>query len=95
MQIPMALQKDLTIALFIAFAVCAVLSKFLIPVLRRLKIGQTEREEGLDSHKKKRVSVLCQEKQSRKLFFCVIFKNGSRGFASVVTKRNVTIVTQY
>lgn len=36
-----------------AFAVSAVSGKFLIPFLRRLKAGQTEREEGPRSHLKK------------------------------------------
>ena len=38
---------------FIAFAVCAVLGPFVIPALRRLKFGNTEREEGVQSHLKK------------------------------------------
>ncbi len=38
---------------FIAFAVCTVLGPFVIPALRRLKFGNTEREEGVQSHLKK------------------------------------------
>lgn len=36
-----------------AFAVSAVSGKFLIPFLRRLKAGQTERDDGPESHLKK------------------------------------------
>lgn len=44
---------DIVIPFFIAFAVCAVLGPFLIPYLHRLKFGNTEREEGVQSHLKK------------------------------------------
>ena len=40
-------------SLLIAFAAAVVLGPMLIPVLRRLKMGQTEREEGVQSHLKK------------------------------------------
>ncbi len=40
-------------ALIIGFAGSAVLGPILIPVLRRLKMGQTERQEGVQSHLKK------------------------------------------
>ena len=36
-----------------AFAICAVMGPFLIPFLHRLKFGQSIREEGPESHKKK------------------------------------------
>lgn len=36
--------------MLIAFAVSAVSGKYLIPYLRRVKAGQTEREYGLESH---------------------------------------------
>lgn len=39
--------------LFVSFIATVVLSIFLIPVLRRLKIGQTERTDGPKSHFKK------------------------------------------
>ncbi len=41
------------VALLIAFALSAVLGPILIPVLHRLKFGQTIREEGPQSHLKK------------------------------------------
>ena len=41
------------IPLLIAFAVCACSAPFVIPFLRRLKFGNTEREEGVQSHLKK------------------------------------------
>ena len=44
---------DILIALFIAFAICLILGPFVIPALRRLKFGNTEREEGVQSHLKK------------------------------------------
>ena len=37
----------------VAFAVVLVLGPIVIPMLRRLKFGQVEREEGPDSHKNK------------------------------------------
>ena len=45
--------KTILISVFIAFAVGAVLGPFVIPALRRLKFGNTEREEGVQSHLKK------------------------------------------
>ena len=38
------------VPMLIAFAVSAVSGKYLIPYLRRIKAGQTEREYGLESH---------------------------------------------
>ena len=49
----MALQRDAAFALFISFTVCSALCPVLIPVLQKLKIGQTEREEGVQSHLEK------------------------------------------
>ena len=40
------------IPVILAFAISAVLAPFVIPFLRKLKIGQTERKE-LESHQKK------------------------------------------
>ena len=40
-------------ALFIAFAVTAIVGPLLIPFLTRLKVGQTERTDGVQSHLKK------------------------------------------
>ena len=36
----------------IAFALSVVMGPLIIPVLRKLKMGQTEREEGVKSHLK-------------------------------------------
>lgn len=47
------LRFDELIPLFLAFGVTAALLPLLIPVLTRLKVGQTEREEGVQSHLKK------------------------------------------
>lgn len=44
--------KSCILAVLIAFVISAVLGPFIIPFLRRLKIGNTEREE-LESHQKK------------------------------------------
>ena len=52
----MHLDVDLTaavISFLTAFAVSAISGRFLIPVLRRLKAGQTERTDGPKSHQKK------------------------------------------
>lgn len=47
------LNKDVLIPLFAAFAVSVALSPVVIPFLQKLKVGQTEREEGVKSHLKK------------------------------------------
>lgn len=44
---------DIVIPLLAAFAISVGLSPFIIPFLRKLKIGQTERTEGVQSHLKK------------------------------------------
>jgi|MucameStandDraft_1065616.scaffolds.fasta_scaffold00740_22 phospho-N-acetylmuramoyl-pentapeptide-transferase len=49
----MIINKDVMIPLFTAFMISVVLSPFVIPFLQRLKVGQTEREEGVKSHLKK------------------------------------------
>ncbi len=49
----MILNQDVLIPLFAAFAVSVFLSPFVIPFLQKLKVGQTEREEGVKSHLKK------------------------------------------
>ncbi len=45
--------QDAIIALFIAFAISAISGPVLIPLLHRLKFGQTERIDGPKSHLKK------------------------------------------
>ena len=47
------IDKNVLIPLFLAFAISVALSPFVIPFLQRLKVGQTEREEGVKSHLKK------------------------------------------
>ena len=49
----MIINKDILIPLFVAFAVSVLLSPFIIPFLQKLKVGQTERKEGVQSHLKK------------------------------------------
>ncbi|MBR5336725.1 MAG: phospho-N-acetylmuramoyl-pentapeptide-transferase [Lachnospiraceae bacterium] len=46
------MQLNIILAVFISFAVSAAVGPFLIPALRRLKFGQTEREELTSHHKK-------------------------------------------
>ncbi len=46
------MQLNIIMATFISFAIAAVTGPFLIPALRRLKFGQTEREELTSHHKK-------------------------------------------
>lgn len=43
----------IVLPVIIAFAVSVVLGPVIIPFLRRLKVGQTEREDGVKSHLKK------------------------------------------
>lgn len=46
------MDTKILISTLLSFGICAVLGPLIIPVLRRLKVGQTEREE-LQSHQKK------------------------------------------
>ena len=41
------------IPVLIAFALSVIMGPVIIPILRRLKMGQTEREDGVKSHLKK------------------------------------------
>jgi len=45
--------KTVAIPIIIAFAISAVLAPVIIPILTRLKVGQTVREDGVSSHLKK------------------------------------------
>ena len=47
------MEFDVILPVLIAFAVSVVLGPVVIPFLRRLKMGQTERVEGVQSHLKK------------------------------------------
>ena len=47
------IDKNILYPLFLAFAISVALSPFIIPFLQRLKVGQTERKEGVQSHLKK------------------------------------------
>ncbi len=49
----MTLSLDTILAVFISFVITAVLCPVLIPFLIKLKVGQTERVEGVKSHLKK------------------------------------------
>lgn len=49
----MILGTEVIVPLLIAFVISVVLSPIVIPFLRKLKIGQTERKEGVQSHLKK------------------------------------------
>lgn len=49
----MIINVDVLIPLCVAFAISVLLSPFVIPFLQKLKVGQTEREEGVKSHLKK------------------------------------------
>ncbi len=49
----MLIWKQIALPILAAFAIVAVLGPFVIPYLRRLKFGQTERDDGPSSHLKK------------------------------------------
>lgn len=49
----MRITGDTLAAVFLSFAIAALILPFLIPFLIRLKVGQTERKEGVKSHLKK------------------------------------------
>ena len=49
----MILGAEVVIPLLVAFVISVILSPFVIPFLRKLKVGQTEREDGVQSHLKK------------------------------------------
>ena len=44
---------SMIIPVLVAFAISMILGPFVIPYLRKLKFGQTEREDGVQSHLKK------------------------------------------
>lgn len=47
------MEHKVIIPVLIAFALSVVMGPIVIPILRKLKMGQTEREEGVQSHLKK------------------------------------------
>ncbi len=47
------MSNDVIIPVLISFAISLILGPVVIPFLRKLKMGQTEREEGVKSHLKK------------------------------------------
>ncbi|MCD7735898.1 MAG: phospho-N-acetylmuramoyl-pentapeptide-transferase [Lachnospiraceae bacterium] len=47
------MNPDIIIPLLVSFAITVVLGPVVIPFLQKLKVGQTEREEGVQSHLKK------------------------------------------
>ncbi len=49
----MKLGTDILISLLAAFAITVILCPIVIPLLQRLNVAQTEREEGVKSHLKK------------------------------------------
>jgi phospho-N-acetylmuramoyl-pentapeptide-transferase len=49
----MIIVTDVIIPVLAAYAISTLLGPIVIPFLHRLKVGQTEREEGLKSHQKK------------------------------------------
>lgn len=49
----MMISLDTLAAVFLSFGISALILLFLIPFLIRLKVGQTERKEGVQSHLKK------------------------------------------
>ncbi len=49
----MKMSTDILISSLAAFTITVILCPIVIPLLQRLKVGQTEREEGVQSHLKK------------------------------------------
>ena len=47
------MEFQVVIPVLISFAISVVLGPIIIPFLRKLKMGQTERTEGVQSHLKK------------------------------------------
>lgn len=47
------MDTSIVIPVIVAFLISVALAPFIIPFLRRLKVGQTEREDGVQSHLKK------------------------------------------
>ena len=47
------MNSTVVMPVIISFVICVVLGPFVIPFLRRLKVGQTVRDEGPKSHLKK------------------------------------------
>ena len=55
------MEFHVVIPVLISFAISLVLGPIVIPFLRRLKMGQTERELGVQSHLKRTVPLLWVE----------------------------------
>ncbi len=49
----MKMNLDIIIPLFVSFFISVILAPIVIPFLKKLKVGQTERVEGVQSHLKK------------------------------------------
>ncbi|EET60064.1 phospho-N-acetylmuramoyl-pentapeptide-transferase [Marvinbryantia formatexigens DSM 14469] len=47
------ISMEVVLSLLISFAISVILSPFVIPFLRKLKVGNTERTDGVQSHLKK------------------------------------------
>jgi len=47
------MDSKIVIPVIMSFAISVILAPMIIPFLRRLKVGQTEREDGVQSHLKK------------------------------------------
>ena len=47
------MNNTIIMSVIISFAICVILGPVVIPFLRRLKVGQTVRDEGPKSHLKK------------------------------------------
>ena len=49
----MDIKKDIAAPVLVAFVICVILCKIMIPMLHKMKFGQYIREEGPEAHKKK------------------------------------------
>ena len=47
------MKESMILPIIISFAISVLLGPVIIPILRRLKFGQTERDDGPQSHLKK------------------------------------------
>ncbi|MCQ2518097.1 MAG: phospho-N-acetylmuramoyl-pentapeptide-transferase [Lachnospiraceae bacterium] len=94
------LDKSFIFSTIVAFGISALLGPLMIPVLTRLKIGQTVRTEGPESHLKKNgtptmggILILGGFFVSLALYFILTFVtgNGARGHEEIVPVMILTI----
>ena len=74
------------IPVLISFALCVIMGPVIIPILRRLKMGQTEREDGVKSHLKKTGTPTMERHYTSEYcdYFCVLHQGLSQNPSYII-----------